>query len=379
MSCDMQYTPSPNHGVAVIDLRLAASYAPGIICVAKSVALLVVCHILAVVFLMTLTERCVVLCIVLYLDRAHHREYIIDTNACVCVSFFGLVVNELRVMNTFSLAMWPWTWVCSLVWCVYSCFLLNVGEAYISAVACRGVDLFYGKVVACGNTVLNAILSERRSGTTPPGHNESECYDKNSNGKNKRSSHFTPLLLTAVLLFLSCNVPIVVEFDNNLEMIIRMFCFVSTSLLWLYTLNVEQMQSNTITSFTPCINRFMVLLLTGPVFLMVIVYIVMISMIIYRGWDLLTNAVSSVSPASGSSAAYPVAGAASSPVHPSLLSQTHENTTLRASCAASEYDAKPSKHICIIGMPSQPPYPEEDTPFDPEAAFAEMSRLKGGM
>jgi len=165
-------------------------------------------------------------------------------------------------------------------------------------------------------------------------------------------------------------VPIVADLDYDLETLIRVFCFVSTSLLWLYTLNVEQMESHTIASFTPCVNRFMVLLLAGPLFLMVIVYILMISMIIYRGWDLLTSAVVSVP-------------AVTNPD----ISQSHNDYNTPIAVTIGTVDQvkevnKPSKpislgkSISIIGMPLDSQYPGDDDPFDPEAAFAEISKSK---
>jgi hypothetical protein len=372
MFSDVQYTHPANPGRGFIDLKLAASYAPGIICVGKSSLLLALCSILTNVFWMGLTERCVIMCILLYLDRAHHKEYIIDTNACVSVAFFGVAVNELRNSSTFSVELWPWTYVCTIIWCVYSCFVLQFGEAYISAIGSAVTTCIYQHLCLCCNKMQELIFTRKKNAasTTKTEACEPEVYDKNSTGRKERNSHFIPLLITAVLLYLACNVPILADLEYELETCIRVFCFVTTSLLWLYTLNVEQMESHTIASFTPCVNRFMVLLVTGPLFLMVIVYILMISMILYRGWDLLTSAVVS-SPA----------------VMNPGVSESHDHCTTPIAVTIGTVDhvkeANKSyrpislgKSISIIGMPSDSQYPVDDDPFDPEAAFAEISKSK---
>ena len=366
MFSDVQYTLPGNSGKALIDLKLAASYAPGIICVGKSSVLLALCYILTNVFWMGLTERCVIMCIILYLDRAHHKENIIDTNACVCVAFFGMAVNELRHSSTFTVDFWPSTYICSILWCAYSCFLLQVGEGYIGTAVYAVGKWIYKKLFVSCKAIYDLLKLQKNSiGNTIVC--EPECYDKNSIGRRDKNSHFIPLLITAFLLYLTCNVPILAELNYDLETLIRVFCFVSTSLLWLYTLNVEQMESHTIASFTPCVNRFMVLLVAGPLFLMVIVYLLMVSMILYRGWDLLTSAVVSL------------------PVNPGV-SETHDPYTTPSAVAIGKVHqskevntlCKPvslGKSISIIGMPSDSPNNGDDL-FDPEAAFAEISKSR---
>lgn len=379
MTSDVLYGNSVKSGRALIDLKLAASYAPGIICVGKSVMLFTLYYILKHVFWMGLTDRCVAICIILYLDRAHHKEYIIDTNACVSIAFFGTSVNELRNTNTFTregIHLWPWTYICSMVWCIYSCFLLHVGEVYISTVGYAVIRWICQYLFFCCNTIHNMITTKTKnvSSITSNTDFDSDYYEKNSTYRKERKSHFTPLLVTAVLLYLTCNVPILADLDYDLEIVIRVFCFVSTSLLWLYTLNVEQMESQTIASFTPCVNRFMVLLLAGPLILTVIVYILMISMIVYRGWDLLANAV-----------------VCSSITNNTCIPESNERITTRVSTPIATVVGvtedvnnvkayKPMvypKPISIIGMPTSGlQYPDDELPFDPEAAFAEISKAK---
>jgi hypothetical protein len=368
MTSDVLYVNSVKPGRALIDLKLAASYAPGIICVGKSVLLFALCYLLKHVFWMGLTDRCVAICIIL-----------IDTNACVSVAFFGVSVSELRNTSTFireGMDLWPWTYICSMMWYVYSCFLLHVGELYISTVGYTVITWIRLYFLFGCNTIHNMITTKTKNVSTISSTTDvdSECYEKNSTWRKERKSHFTPLLVTAVLLYLTCNVPVLADLDYDLEIVIRVFCFVSTSLLWLYTLNVEQMESHTIASFTPCVNRFMVLLLAGPLILTVIVYILMISMIVYRGWDLLANAVVSSSIANNTG-----------------ISESNERVTTNVTTPKDTIigvtedvnNVKPykpmvyPKPISIIGMPTSGlQYPDDELPFDPEAAFAEISKAK---
>jgi hypothetical protein len=376
-------------GRALIDLTLAASYAPGIICVGKSAVLLAICYMLSNILWMALTERCVIICILLYLDRAHHKEYIIDTNACVSVSFFGIAVNELRRGSVFSFDMWWCALIFNVLWCIYSFLVLHVGEACIGATVGVVVKYLCDRVVLCCRALYAMATPNHANKEQLPCDRQSfdskqdTPYDKNSQGRKQKDTHFIPLLITAILLYMVCNVPIVMVLQDEIETLIRVFCFVSTSLLWLYTLNAEQMHSNSISSFTPCINRFMVLLLIGPVFLMVVIYILMISMVLYRGWDRLTNAVVSASSV-GPTAKLPEqhhdkrdCGASLGPVDVAVGLGQHAYHDVRHDASLDARSQKlPSfgKTVSIIGMPSTMQYPESDDMFDPEAVFAEAAK-----
>jgi hypothetical protein len=357
----MHYGVSSTGSVSVIDLKLAASYAPGIICVGKSVMLVTFCHVLSEVLLLNITEKCILVVIILYLDRAHHKEHIVDTNACVGVTFFGLIVNELRSINTFSVPLLPVTVIFSAVWWTYSCLVLQVGEQCITRVVQKFSCSLFTHCISLAHTVYRITYVPR----TSQGLTEvlvPEKYDKNSDGKKQSNTHFIPLLITAVLLYLTCNSPVFVEFDSTVETVTRVFCFVSSSLLWLYTLNVEQMQPNTIASFTPCINRFMALLLTGPLVCMVAVYFVMISLVVYRGWDTLSTAMGSASAAASAG----VSDAGYVPTRDVNVKSPHEEAR------PARPSPLPAKNISVLGLPSH----QDDVPFDPEAAFAEMTRSK---
>jgi hypothetical protein len=298
--------PNTDPVVAVIDLSLASSYAPGIICVGKTVVMFAVNYFLASVMWMSLTDRCVVLSILLYLDRAHHQEYIIDTNACVAIAFFGLVVNELRGGTLGHGGNWPheYTYVCSSVWAAYSLLVLCVGEVLIddtirartravsglfaslvSRVYRQAHGVLFGVGNSSSNSNTNGPLLEPGAGSLP--------YDKLEGGKKgvDNTPLFIPLLITTVCLYAVCNVQLVWDIDYNLETALRVFCFVSSSLLWLYTMNVQQMQRRRIASFTPCVNRFAVLLMCAPLLLTVLLYVVTISIILFRGWEMLSSVV----------------------------------------------------------------------------------------
>lgn len=271
--------------VGMIDLSLASSYAPAIICVCKLALMLAVSYVLGSVVLVSVVDRCLIFAICLYLDRSYHHEYIIDTNACVGIAFFSITVNELRVIGHYSLTFWPYTYVFSVLWQMYSVMVLCVGELAIErfvwgsiSYCLRNVYLVFRMVGETGFWSTAAINDKLQD----------KSYDKLSHGNSKsRTGSFAPLLITGVLLYCQCSVPIAMDTNYHVEVLVRVFCFASASLLWLYTVNIDEMHSHNPISFIPCINRFCVLLLSAPLVLCIVVYLGMLSIIFYRGRQML--------------------------------------------------------------------------------------------
>jgi hypothetical protein len=271
-----------------IDLSLASSYAPAIICVGKLATMLAFSYLLGSVIWVGVIDRCLIFAICLYLDRSHHKEYIIDTNACVGIAFFSIVVNELRVIGHYSLPYWPYTYVFSVIWQLYSIVVLWFGELTIDKFVCGVLSYCirntHGVFRWVGET---GLWSTEGNATAINGKICDKSYDKlshvNHGNTKNRTDPFIPLLVTATLLYCECSVPIAMDVNYHIEVLVRVFCFASASLLWIYTMNVDEMHSHHRISFIPCINRFCVLLFSAPLILCIVVYIGMLSTMFYRG------------------------------------------------------------------------------------------------
>lgn len=356
--------------VGVIDLSLASSYAPGIICVGKATALITFNYILGNLLWMGLMDRCVVMSIVLYLDRAHHREYIIDTNACIGFAFFGVAVNELRASSSMLMPQsetWPYAYGSALAWGLYSLLVLTRGESAIEGCV-HSMQRHMGSYAHSQLLVVHqwfkrAVLkSSELPLTASESHAASGTSVYHASPRPATDTRFIPLLGTACCLYMNCNVSLTYDVDYNLDASVRVFCFVSVSLLWLYTANVKQMQGKRIASFAPCVNRFMVLLLSTPLFLAIATYLLMVSIVLYRGWELLTTAVNNSAGGCVDSLMPPPLDSA-----PLQYAPMTETLPERVPERAPERVPEKTHKKTPVGLAA-------DAPFDPEAAYAELKQ-----
>ena len=342
--------------VGMIDLSLASSYAPAIICVGKLATMLAISYLLGSVVLVSVVDRCLLFTICLYLDRSHHQEYIIDTNACVGIVFFTITVNELRTIGHYSLPYWPYTYIFSILWQLYSVVVLWVGELAIERFVCGSIAYCirntYGLFRRVGETGLWSAEDNQSGMNSKIGD---KPYDKLSGNNKNRRGPFTPLLVTGIMLYGECSVPITMDVNYHVEVLVRVFCFASSSLLWLYTMNVDEMHSHHPISFIPCVNRFCVLLLSAPLILCIGVYLGMLSIMFYRGRHIFR---ADHNDHIHKDSMYP---------EMSETMGSHQNTCLNP---ISENVHENRKHLGVLGVGGL--HGQLDTPFDIEAAFAEL-------
>jgi len=84
----------PVSGPMNIDMTLATSYKPVLVCIVK-VCILMVFHYASVPILFA-TERYALIVAMLYIDKWLAHEYIVNTNSCTAVLAGSLLVHELR-------------------------------------------------------------------------------------------------------------------------------------------------------------------------------------------------------------------------------------------------------------------------------------------
>lgn len=171
-------------------------------------------------FILFQTERYAVIGALLYIDRWLKYEYIIDTNAVVCVVVASLLVHEMRDAGVQERIHHP-----------------------------RAHDVVLTALVVCNMIVL--AFGESFHGSTPNGFEEIAWHWKRS--------HTGPLLwllgICGILVMLStCAMPTSSQ-DASLNNI-RVTVFTLLCLSWFFSVNHMNLTYTTVAPFTPCVLRF---------------------------------------------------------------------------------------------------------------------------
>jgi len=245
-----------------IDMTLATSYKPILVCIAKVCALMIFHY--ASVPVLFVTERYAIILAVLYNDNWLAQEYIINTNSCTAVLAGSLLVHELRDAGIQERLHGDAAHTVILI-------ILTVGNIFVLVFG-EQQGIFH--LLFPPTQSMSAMVPDSIPDTSIDTNNKrprQQLHMNNIYGSQFSSNThvsigpFLCVLSTSLLLVVlsTCAMPASTHdpFLNNL----RIWSFTVLSLTWMYTVNYKDLRYSTVAPFTPCIIRFScVLFLTPP-------------------------------------------------------------------------------------------------------------------
>ena len=231
-----------------IDMALATSYKPVLVCIVK-VCVLMVFHYASTPFLF-IEERYALILATLYVDKWLSYEYILNTNSCVAMIAASLLVHELRGIGLQSR--------------IHAGFVHTVALSML--VASNTIVLLVGE---------NHSLVAWSSSNKPVSSNSTDDVDKKHRQQpSKYSAHHNSSIFTigallcvvfnSVILVVLATCAMPVNTHDPLLNNIRVWSFMVLSLVWLYTVNYRELRYSIIAPFTPCVLRFSSVLFLTP-------------------------------------------------------------------------------------------------------------------
>ena len=239
-----------------IDMTLATSYKPVLVCIAK-VCVLMMFH-YGSASILFVTERYAIMLAVLYIDHWLSYEYIVNTNSFIAVLAISLLVHELRdsgvqerihgeLSHTIVLSL---LMICNI-------FVLMVGE---------NSSILHGK-----QSVLHLLTGSSSTPTVQPATGASAKRNDRSRLDQATAVPCCPggdslvyILLTCSLLVVlsTCAMPVSTHDPvlNNL----RVWSFTILCMIWLYTVHYNQLRYSSVAPFTSCVLRFSSILFLTP-------------------------------------------------------------------------------------------------------------------
>jgi hypothetical protein len=236
-----------------VDMTLASSYKPVLVCIAK-VCTLMVFHYSSMALLFV-TERYAIMLAVLYIDQWIACEYLVNTNSVTVVLAISLLVHELRDAGVQERLHGELSHTVVLAMLVVSNIV----------------------VLTCGETLsflpqmssLSPTISSVSAATTATNIKENERFRVNhfnpgSVQSNVRCGAFTYMLLTCVLLIVLSTCAMPVSTHDPVLINLRVWSFTALSMMWFYTVDYKQLRYSSVASFTPCVLRFSCVLFLTP-------------------------------------------------------------------------------------------------------------------
>ena len=236
-----------------IDMTLATSYKPILVCIAK-VSILMIFHYTSVPMLFV-TERYALIVAVLYIDKWIASEYILNTNSCTAMLAFSLLVHELRDLGIQE----------------------RIHGEIAHNIALSVLVLSNILVIILGeqNTIFHMLLPPAQMGNIPTATTYSETSDDVNNKRYRQQLHsktnvnfsfgtFACVLNTSILLVVLSTCAMPVSAHDPVLNNIRVWSFTILSLTWIYTVNYKNLRYSTISPFTPCLLRFSCILFLTP-------------------------------------------------------------------------------------------------------------------
>jgi hypothetical protein len=184
-----------------IDLALASSYAPACLCIVKVVLLLATHSIMTFLGVESINVFFMLLC-VMYIDKCLYDVYIIDSNACALCVLAAVACNVFRLENDSLLDEVPHASVIGLLWSVFALIITT------------GVPL----------------------------------------GAKRLQQDVVQLVPTTMFFILHTFTHI--EHFNDLDAWCRGVGFLLLCVVWVYTLNIEELRKARGKSLLPCVIRF---------------------------------------------------------------------------------------------------------------------------
>jgi hypothetical protein len=248
--------PSTTQTAMNIDMTLATSYKPVLLCIFK--VCLLNCFHYSTMSLLFATERYALIIAALYIDNWMAYEYIVNTNSCVAVLSLSLLVHELRDAGVQERVHGGLAHTIVLSILVASNLIIMVfGENH---------DL-KGILTSSKNTSYESTPESSNASTYPD--KKYRCPQTNLPHSTHFNYGYTPsalfcVLFNCVLLVVlsSCAMPVNAQDPllNNL----RVWSFMVLSLTWLYTVHYRELRYSFVAPFTPCILRFSSILFMTP-------------------------------------------------------------------------------------------------------------------
>ena len=268
-----------------IDMTLATSYKPVLVCIVK-VCILMAFHYTSMPILFV-TERYALMVAIVYIDKWLAHEYIVNTNSCVAVLAGSLLVHELRDSGVQERLHGEFA---------HNVVLSMLVVSNILALALGEKQYLLNRFVStprCVNTETPSLLPPELSDANNKRPRQ-QLHVNNPNGMILHSKTpntigaFACVLLTSILLVVlsTCAMPVSTHdpFLNNL----RVWSFTVLSLTWLYTINYKNLRYSIVAPFTPCLLRFSCILFLTPT-LTAIVGIVLVSGVLAATHTWITN------------------------------------------------------------------------------------------
>ena len=263
------HTPPFTQAFAMnIDMTLATSYKPVLVCISKVCALMVFHY--ASVPVLFVTERYALIVAMLYVDNWLSYEYIVNTNSCVVVLAGSLLVHELRDAGVQE----------RLHGELAHTVVLSI------LVASNAMVLALGEYPSVFHTLLSSSRTQGSSVPNPtPTPNMSMSTTNTMDANNKLPRHHPHLhhphttcsigssnstcslvcvLSTCALLVVLSTCAMPVGAHDSLVNNIRVWSFTVLSLTWMYTVNYKELRYSIVAPFTPCLLRFSGILFLTP-------------------------------------------------------------------------------------------------------------------
>jgi hypothetical protein len=231
-----------------IDMTLATSYKPVLVCIGK-VCMLLLFH-YSSASILYVTERYAIILAVLYIDHWLAYEYIVNTNSFTAVLAVSLLVHELRdagVQERIHGEL-AHTIVLSILM-VCNTLVLMCGEK----------QSFLHLLIPSATTpqpTTDGISTKKTDRPHLPQPNPVQCY---SGG-----GALMYILLTCILLVLLSTCAMPVSAHDPVLTHLRIWSFTILSMTWLYTVDYKQLRYSSVAPFTPCVLRFSCILFLTP-------------------------------------------------------------------------------------------------------------------
>jgi hypothetical protein len=242
-----------------IDMTLATSYKPILVCIAKVCALMIFHY--ASVPVLFVTERYAIILAVLYNDNWLAQEYIINTNSCTAVLAGSLLVHELRDAGIQERLHGDAAHTVILI-------ILTVGNIFVLVFG-EQQGIFH--LLFPTTQSMSAMVPDSIPDTSIDTNNKRPRQQLGMNniyGSQFSSNSIGPFLCvlsTSLLLVVLSTCAMPTSTHDPLLINIRVWSFTVLSLTWMYTVNYKDLRYSTVAPFTPCIIRFScVLFLTPP-------------------------------------------------------------------------------------------------------------------
>ena len=187
----------------VIDMKLASSYIPALTSVVKVLLLLIVLTTLQKLG-MPISQSIITAAVCLYVDRNMSAHVIMDTNACALYTLITITINATRAGLELDTVLT--NYVVSALWSLCSCcFICEIHRSFMPPIAEMSmlVTAFF-----CG---VHGFLSMR--------------------------------------------------IEGDIFLYIRAILFTMFTIVWVYSERMQNVRDRPLVSFTPCLDRFGLLLL----------------------------------------------------------------------------------------------------------------------